>query len=248
METLKYMENSLHIFHSTNDIFLRLKIKDNFDIPKIHSMNHYVESINAKGTADGYNTEHPEQLHINLSNELYHATNKKEYMQQMVKIFYQLETLDAFISFLKWAIPKYKKGDRLNLSLNIKGKAGNNDNEEDDNDGDEELEEISLEENICMKILLPKNFSFKSVLVQSIKQEFGATNFLDCIADFLKVNLSHNKYIKPKDTNVFGVYRCCKILHRSVQDFGDAPKKKCYQSYTVKISSKDMEKLQQWSF
>lgn len=121
METLKYMENTLHTFHSVKDIFIKLDIRGAFNIPKVHSMIHYIDSIKNKGTVDGYNTELPERLHINLTKELYRATNKKEYMQQMVKILYRLESLDAFILFLNWAIPQYKKGNKLasNMKVNL---------------------------------------------------------------------------------------------------------------------------------
>lgn len=142
----------------------------------------------------GYNTELPEQLHIDLTKELYQATNKKEYMQQMVKILYQLETLDAFIAFMKWAILENKNKD--GLTMNNESNNDLDDKEDgNSNDRNEELEAISFKANGHVKTFLPKDFLFKSVLVESIKQDFSTSNFIECLLDFLKSALPHNKYI-----------------------------------------------------
>ena len=88
-------------------IFITLGARDNFDIPKLHSMLHYVKSIMQKGTTDGYNTELPEWLHINLAKDPYRATNRKDYIHQMTKILYRIETVDTYISFTNWATAHY---------------------------------------------------------------------------------------------------------------------------------------------
>ena len=46
-------------------------------------MLHYVEAIRSHGTADGYNTEVSEKLHIDNAKEGYCASNKKDYIKQM---------------------------------------------------------------------------------------------------------------------------------------------------------------------
>lgn len=219
------------------EIFIKLDIKDNFDIPKLHVMMHYIESIKAKGTVDGYNTKLPEQLHINLTKELYQATNKKNHMQQMVKILHWLESLDAFIAFMKWVIVEDKKKHGLTSN---KESNSNADEEEDGyiNDKHEELEAIESSQLRHVKIFLPKDFSFKNILVKSIEQNFGALNFIDCLSDFLKSVLPHNEYIQPRDTNKFNVYRCCKIIHNSLQEFGDEPEKDVIQATPSKFLQK----------
>ena len=46
-------------------------------------MVHYVEAIKSRGSADGFNTESPERLHIDYAKEGYRASNKKDYVKQM---------------------------------------------------------------------------------------------------------------------------------------------------------------------
>ena len=59
-KTLAAMQDSLGLFHMHKDIIMELGIREHFNVPKIHSLIHYVSSIQALGSADGYNTEYPE--------------------------------------------------------------------------------------------------------------------------------------------------------------------------------------------
>ncbi|KAI0682093.1 hypothetical protein BC835DRAFT_1311667 [Cytidiella melzeri] len=52
-------------------------------IPKLHFTTHYTESIHLLRTADGYNSEGPERLHINFAKVDYCTSNRKQYIQQM---------------------------------------------------------------------------------------------------------------------------------------------------------------------
>jgi len=70
------MQDSLGLFHTHKDIIMELGICKHFNIPKIHSLIHYVSSIQALGSADGYNTEYPKRLHIDYTKDAYHASNK----------------------------------------------------------------------------------------------------------------------------------------------------------------------------
>ena len=63
-ETLEKMDKAWSAFHENKQIFQDLEIRDDFNIPKIHSMIHYMSAIKSHGTLDGYNTESPERLHI----------------------------------------------------------------------------------------------------------------------------------------------------------------------------------------
>ena len=59
-KTLASMQDSLSLFHVHKDILVKLSIRDHFKVLKIHSLVHYISSIRALGSADGYNTEYPE--------------------------------------------------------------------------------------------------------------------------------------------------------------------------------------------
>ena len=59
-KTLDALERTLKEFHENKQVFIDLDIHKHFNIPKVHQMIHYVQSIKSHGTADGYNTESPE--------------------------------------------------------------------------------------------------------------------------------------------------------------------------------------------
>ncbi|KAI6023692.1 hypothetical protein PISMIDRAFT_103675 [Pisolithus microcarpus 441] len=69
--TLTAMEESLKMFHSHKHILVELQVREDFNMPKIHSMKHYVSLIQALSSADGYNTEYPKWLHINYAKDGY---------------------------------------------------------------------------------------------------------------------------------------------------------------------------------
>ncbi|KAG2132118.1 uncharacterized protein EDB93DRAFT_1094067 [Suillus bovinus] len=54
---LSHMQAALASFHSNKEVFVELGVHEHFNIPKIHSMIHYTESICLFGTADRFNTE-----------------------------------------------------------------------------------------------------------------------------------------------------------------------------------------------
>ena len=63
---------------------------------------HYVACIHALGSADGYNTESPEHLHIDFAKEAYCASNKHDYMEQMVVWLQRHEAIWLQESYLIW--------------------------------------------------------------------------------------------------------------------------------------------------
>jgi len=82
-ESLAQLDAAWLLFHENKVIFEDLDIRKHFNISKLHSMKHYFDAIRFLGTADGYNTEGSERLHIDLAKVGYRASNKKEYIRQM---------------------------------------------------------------------------------------------------------------------------------------------------------------------
>ena len=62
-ETLGYMRQALEDFHKHKEVIIRLGIREDFYLPKLHSLIHYVTSIMLFGATDNYNTEMFERLH-----------------------------------------------------------------------------------------------------------------------------------------------------------------------------------------
>lgn len=105
-ETLDSMKSALDIFHENKTAFIDLKVRspEHFNIPKIHALEHYIQAIRRFGSADGYNTESPEHLHIDYAKDAYRATNKCDYVAQMVKWLQRQEAVDRFTAFHLWCL------------------------------------------------------------------------------------------------------------------------------------------------
>ena len=103
-ETLALLEESLSTFHDNKGIFVELGIRDSFNIPKFHSMQHYVESIRNYGTTDNYNTEYTERLHIDLAKDAYKSTNFKDEFTQMTRWLERKEKVTRHSAFINWQL------------------------------------------------------------------------------------------------------------------------------------------------
>ncbi|KIO01209.1 hypothetical protein M404DRAFT_28937, partial [Pisolithus tinctorius Marx 270] len=101
-KTLKAMQDSLDLFHDHKHILVELEVQEDFNIPKIHSLLHYMSSIQALGSADGYNTEYPERLHIDYAKDTYQASNKHDYVEQMALWLQQQEAIHYKSTYLAW--------------------------------------------------------------------------------------------------------------------------------------------------
>ncbi len=65
-------------------------------------MEHYVSLIHLFGSADGFNTELPEHLHIDYTKDAYRASNKHDYTAQMAMWLCHQEAVDCFTAYLYW--------------------------------------------------------------------------------------------------------------------------------------------------
>ncbi|KAJ6586232.1 hypothetical protein B0H10DRAFT_1832804, partial [Mycena sp. CBHHK59/15] len=93
--TLDSLTRSLDNFHKYKGIFLDIEAcaPGHFNIPKIHSMEHYVYLLCLFGRADGFNTKSPERLHIDYAKNSYCASNKRDYIIQMTRWLHRSDVL-----------------------------------------------------------------------------------------------------------------------------------------------------------
>ncbi|KAF9789138.1 hypothetical protein BJ322DRAFT_1105021 [Thelephora terrestris] len=101
-KTLQLLHESLQKFHENKHIFIELGIQNNFNLPKLHSLLHYVHSIKTFGTTDNYNTEYTECLHIDLAKDAYRATNHRDEYAQMTAWLQRKEKILRHESYLEW--------------------------------------------------------------------------------------------------------------------------------------------------
>jgi Plavaka transposase len=102
--TLATLQESLSKFHDNKQVFIDLGIRADFNIPKLHSLQHYVPSIELFGTTDNYNTENTERLHIDLAKDAYRATNHKDEYPQMTLWLERKEKVLRHELFIAWQL------------------------------------------------------------------------------------------------------------------------------------------------
>ncbi|KAF8170150.1 hypothetical protein BJ912DRAFT_1025406 [Pholiota molesta] len=106
-ESLAKLDAAWFAFHQNKEVFERLEIREHFNISKVHNIKHYPDSIRSRGTADGFNTEGTERLHIDLAKMGYQAGNKKDYVSQMTVWLGRQEAVHQRALYLQWAVPGY---------------------------------------------------------------------------------------------------------------------------------------------
>ena len=157
--TLSQLEDCLAAFHNNKAVFIDLGIRENFDIPKFHSLLHYASSIRLFGTTDNYNTEQSERLHIDLAKEAYRATNRKDEYAQMTMWLERREKVHRHSASIDW-----RQNDRQNVRPR------------------------SLIRPLCVRaqsIKIAQTPSRKAVPFLDIFWKYGAPLFQDALADFI---------------------------------------------------------------
>ncbi|CAK5274931.1 unnamed protein product [Mycena citricolor] len=203
--SLQALEEAWLLFHAHKDVFIAKGIREHFNIPKIHAMKHYVDQIRSKGTADGFNTELSERLHINYAKMGYNSSNKNGYIQQMTRWLSRREALDRFTAYLQWVVPGYEAEDF--------GTGDDQDPDEDEEDGDvaeqdelEDGEDLPVFQARTTHYAVAKTAPRRNVTIDMLEHEYGTTDFKWYLQEFLEKN-----NILPRDFDdieaLFAVYK-----------------------------------------
>ena len=190
IDSLRKLEEAWISFHDNLHYFSDegvRKSRDDFNIPKLHSMQHYISSIISRGSADGYSTKSPERLHIDFAKLAYRASNKKGYIKQMTKWLTQQEACHRFAAYLHGTVPGYMaeltavsetKPDDDELEVDVAGQC----------------------EILLLGYLIAKEPSYPHTSISSLMSSFGATNSLPCLIKFLQ-NSPHTYSNVPAPTH-----------------------------------------------
>lgn len=192
-KSLARLDAAWLMFHENKDIFVNLDIRKHFNISKLHNIKHYIDSIRSRGTADGYNTEGTERLHIDLAKMGYRAGNKKEYVKQMTVWLCRQEAIHRFSLFLKWAAPCDE--DSASTQTNADEELGNVD------EGGIEVSETEVTQTTVTHHVAKKT---QLATVTSIINDFGAVDFLMHFNTFLETNQVPNV---ATNSTLFSIYR-----------------------------------------
>ncbi|KAG1869961.1 hypothetical protein F4604DRAFT_1881323 [Suillus subluteus] len=209
-ETLEALQTTLDVFHANKDILKELAIREHFNIPKLHQLTHYVQSIMLLGTADGFNTELPERLHIDFAKEAYHATNKRDYEEQMTLWLQHQEAV-----FLRHAEPR---------SFDP-GFDSDSDSESEETEAASPNTTSSLVTSKEVTHILAKAPVHPHQSVEKIVTAHGATDFLPALQTFLQKNLPQTTGVVPGVHDHFDIYRQAVIVAPPDRRVGDAPKR-----------------------
>lgn len=218
-ETLDALQTALGVFHANKDVLMELNIREHFNIPKLHQLTHYVQSIMLFGAADGFNTELPERLHIDFAKDAYHASNKRDYEEQMALWLQRQEAVFLRGAYLDWISQQPHSlltGCTEQHSF------------DSDSDSDMDLEEVDAASSntttICTGHTLAKAPAHPHQTVEKIVKAHGATDFLPALSSFLRKNLPQIN-ILPGIHDRFDVYRQVVIEAPPDSRVGDAPKR-----------------------
>ncbi|KAJ7669005.1 hypothetical protein B0H17DRAFT_949575 [Mycena rosella] len=100
--TLSSMRAALNVWHADRDYFITATVRKDFNIPKFHSLLHYIEAIEFFGTTDNYNTEMFERLHIDFAKNGWRASNRRDEFPQMITWLARQEKISSFATYLAW--------------------------------------------------------------------------------------------------------------------------------------------------
>ncbi|KIY71495.1 hypothetical protein CYLTODRAFT_390132 [Cylindrobasidium torrendii FP15055 ss-10] len=185
-ETLERMDRAWCQFHEHKDIFISLGQRAHFNINKIHNIKHYIDHIRARGTADGYNSEATERLHIDYAKLGYRASNKRDYVPQMVKWLERRTAVLRFRKYLNWmAGPGGSEEEEATSDA---------DEEEDEKDDEmiDHMDESKADDaiNHCLDssstVTTPKRPHYSGLTVRSVEEDFHAPWLLHFTEEFLR--------------------------------------------------------------
>jgi hypothetical protein len=203
------MQNCLVTFHTHKAVFVELGLREDFNIPKFHAIQHYINALRALGSADGYNTEFSERLHIDYAKEAYRASNKRDYIEQMALWLQRQEAIDFHSAYITWTHKNAKY-----VSLPTDGDFEDDDFEDDDFEDDDRPSESAGSDNDIVPdddgpvYHVAKNSPLPHLPVARLEDAFGAVDFLPALTAFLKVNIPRTPqtFIQPGAMDRFDVY------------------------------------------
>lgn len=180
--SLSCLQSAWATFHANKHVFKDLNIREHFNIPKVHSADHYALSIRNLGTADGFNTEGSERLHIDYAKRGYAASNKPSYIKQMTIWLDRQEAVSRFQAYLDWAEP---------LSSRTCSDATENGEAEVDEDGDGDVAmqpppTAGQGAQDASRYVVSKVPGLPGTSVRKLVSDFGCTNFIHALEAFLR--------------------------------------------------------------
>ncbi|KAH9900748.1 hypothetical protein C8Q73DRAFT_636509 [Cubamyces lactineus] len=232
-ETLARMQKALNTFHRHKRALIALGVREHFNIPKLHSLIHYVKAIQQLGCLDGLNTETSERLHIDYAKKAYRASSRREYVAQMTSWLQRQEAIERQSAYLAWIHSVLER--ELEETLDDEYESGvedvDNNIDEDRGSGDQDETDIKalrelLHSNASCAYQLPLAPSAHHVPLDHLHSSYATTDFLLELNKFLsehrpsgppateniKIDTFHSLCILlPLNIHIVNVKRICKV-------------------------------------
>ncbi|KDQ54674.1 hypothetical protein JAAARDRAFT_135540 [Jaapia argillacea MUCL 33604] len=196
-DTLAALQKALDTFHANKDVLIELDVRKNFNFPKMASLVHYVQAIKSKGSADGFNTELPERLHIDFAKEAYRASNKRDYTEQMTRWLQRQEAIEMRTSYVEW-----KRGRRRDVEVD----EDSDDDEDVAKDLQDAVEKVADVVEPARNYLVARVCPSLNVTVTRLEEDYGTADFLPALSNFLHNNLPHCS-LQPNRMDRFNLYK-----------------------------------------
>ncbi|KAI9069144.1 hypothetical protein FKP32DRAFT_1560290 [Trametes sanguinea] len=237
-DTLALMQKALERFHRYKQELVELGVREHFNIPKLHSLVHYIEAIRRLGCLDGTNTESSERLHIDYAKKAYRASSRREYLTQMTTWLQRQEAVERRRAYLAWIDAELLRDlesdtlegvvDGVDIGDEVDGEVGSTTGDDDDDDGEEHIKALRalLNSNVTRAYQLPLTPSARDVSVDALTTTYGVCDFLEELnlflsearpngrpaAQYLTVNaFNYVNILLPPNRHISNQKRLCKL-------------------------------------
>ncbi|KAJ7024231.1 hypothetical protein C8F04DRAFT_1213154 [Mycena alexandri] len=172
-KTLDALQAALDTFHTNKQVILDLEIREHFNIPKFHSLQHYVDVI-----------LHRRRLHIDFAKKAYRASNRRDYTEQMALWLQRQEAIALRVSYIQW---------RKNQDLSADADSSDESDNEDEPQSAVARVVVRLPStNLpAVSYKIAKFPAIENVAVGHIQTAYGAINIIPALTNFLEL------YFKP---------------------------------------------------
>ncbi|KAI9448953.1 hypothetical protein F5148DRAFT_1278035 [Russula earlei] len=187
-KTLLCIEQALEVFHSHKCVLIDLGVREHFNIPKVHSMQHYVAGIKRLGSADGFNMESSECLHIDYAKCAFKASNHRDYIMQMARWIQRQEAMFINKQFLAWSLKTSSpESESTNMTTHF------------------------ITYSIAKK---PPHY----ISVRTLAMEYNAPDFVNTLQDFLQKIDIPGRFTVPNVYDRFNIYKLIHINWSATMD------------------------------
>ncbi|KAG1760002.1 hypothetical protein EDD22DRAFT_1044069 [Suillus occidentalis] len=250
-ESLSRMQAALELFHANKNVFVEHGVREHFNIPKIHSMIHYIESIRLFGSADGFNTELPERLHIDFAKRAYRASNRRDYVIQMTTWLRRQESIYLQDAYLRWRASQHPaNNDSHSQDLDSSSIDSGSDDETPSPADHHQLRVADLPQQIhrftmftaSRGYFLPRTCPFPNSTFQQLVDNHDASLIIPALEQFLRHNLRTQPRRKLTLQDRVDVYKYLKVVSPAQPHFNSA---KCVFKVRAspEIAPKDTRKI-----